>query len=146
MFQRTNHGFRLWPLHGKQTIMRRGVHNLHVVGDDEFFQALGNFRGQSWLEIEQQFVLETEDVQVTFHLPLCRDERGITAFTAAQFLDVVRHLTMETPDAIRAGQTNTPAKTQVQHTGARAQRRVFSQNVAVVADDFRAVQFRKARV
>ena len=52
---------------------------------------------------------------------------------------------MQKADAVGAGQTNAPAKTQIQHAGAFAQSGVFGQPVAVIVHDFRAIQSGESR-
>ena len=47
--------------------MRCDIHDLHIVGDDEFFQPLRNFSDQSRLKIQKQFIRERKNVQVAFH-------------------------------------------------------------------------------
>ena len=91
--------------------MRRGVHDLHVVGDDEFFETRGNLFGQSRLEVQKQFVRERKNIQVAFHFTFGRGDRGVTTFARAKFFHVVRDLAVQKSDAIRAGQTNPRAKT-----------------------------------
>ena len=125
--------------------MRRDVHDLHVVGDDEFFQSLRNFLRQARFEIQKQFVRQTENVQVAFHFALGGDERGVTTFTDAQFFHVVRHLAVQKPDAVGAGQANPAAETQIQNAGALAQRGVFGRPVAIIVHDFRAIQSGESR-
>jgi hypothetical protein len=52
---------------------------------------------------------------------------------------------MQKTNAIRAGETNARTKTEIQHAGARAQRGVLGEHVAVIPDDFRAIHISKPR-
>ena len=88
---------------------------------------------------------QTENVQVAFHLALGGNERGVTTFADAQFFHVVRHLAVQKPDAVIAGQTNPAAETEIQNAGAFAQRGMFGQPVAVIVHDFRAAQSGESR-
>ncbi len=120
--------------------MRRDVHDLHVVGDDEFFQSLRNFLRQTRLKIQKQFIRQTENIQVAFHFALVGRDGGVTTFADAQFFHIVRHLAVQKADAVGAGQTNPAAETEIQNAGALAQGGVFGEPVAVIVHDFRAIQ------
>ena len=119
--------------------MRRDVHNLHVVGDDESFQSRGNFSRQAGLEIQKQFIRERENIQIAFHFPLGCGDGGVAAFAGAEFFHIVRHLPVQKTRAVRAGQADARTKAQINHTRAGPQRGVFSRPVAVISDDFRAI-------
>ena len=125
--------------------MRRGVHDLHVVGDDEFFEPLRNFPGQARLEVQKQFVRQAENVQVAFHFAPGGDERGVTTGANGQLFHVIRDLSVQESDAVFADQTDPPAKTQIEHAGVFAERGMFGQPVAVIVHDFRAVHFGESR-
>jgi hypothetical protein len=58
-----------------------------------------------------------------------------------QFFHVVRDLAVQKTDAIISGQTNPPAKTQIKNACIFAERFVFGQPVAIIRDDFCAIQF-----
>ena len=119
--------------------MRRHIHDLHVVCHDEFLQPLRDERRESRLEVQQQFVLKREDVQVALNLSLGGGEGGVTTFSDAEFLHVVGDLPMQKPHAIRARQANAATKTQIENPGGFKQRGVFASHVAVIRHDFRIV-------
>ena len=108
--QRANGGFGLRPLHAQQTVMRRGVHDLHVVGDNIFFQPRRNFFGQARLKIQQQFVGERKNIQVAFHFAFGGGDGGVTAFAGAEFFHVVRHLPVQKSRAVGADEAKARTK------------------------------------
>ena len=123
----------------QQAVNLRSVHDLHVVGDDEFFEPLRNFPGQARLEVQKQFVWQAENVQVAYHFAPGGGQRGVTAGTDGQFFHVIRDLPVQKADAVIANETDSPAKTQIEHPGAFAERGMFGQPVAVIVHNFRAV-------
>jgi hypothetical protein len=105
------------------------------------FQPLRNGIGEARLEIQQQFVGETKHVQVALHFPLRRDQRGVTAFADLKPFHIVRDLAVKKANAIRAGQTNPSAKTQVDDANRFVESRVFREPIAIIIDHSHAVQF-----
>src|SRR6185436_12432611 len=53
----------LRSLNTEQSVMRGGVDNLHIVGDDEFTETIRNGCAETWFEVEQDFVREDVNVQ-----------------------------------------------------------------------------------
>jgi hypothetical protein len=119
--------------------MWRGVHDLDVVGDDEFFEALRDFFGEAGLEIEQQFIGEAEDVQVALHFAFGGGDGGVATFAGAEFFDVVGDLAVEEAGAVGADEAKAGAKTEIEDAGGLAERGMFREPVVVMRDDFGAV-------
>ena len=142
--QRADDGFRLWPLHAQQAIVRRGVHDLHVVGHNVFLQPARNFFGQARFQIEQEFVSQAKDVHVGFHFALGGGDGSVTTSANLEFFYVVGHLPVQKPRAVGADEAKARAETQVQHARALMQCVVFGQPVAVVIHGLRAGCFRKS--
>ena len=136
----------LRTLHAQQSVGRRSIHDLHVVGDDKFVETVSDGSTQPRLEIEQDFIGQDVDVQVGLELALVRDECGVAALTDGQILDVVGDLSVEQAHAVRAREHEPAAKAQVEHAGGLAQRGVFGLPVAIIRDRLHPVDFGEAGV
>jgi len=119
--------------------MRCGIHNLHVIRHDEFFQPLSDFFREARFEIQQQFIRETQDIEVRLHFALGGGYGGIGAGAGAEFLNVVCHLAMQITRAVRPHQAKAAAAAQVQYAGGGPQGGVFGEDIAIVRDDFRTI-------
>src|SRR4029434_7014904 len=86
---------RAGPLHAQESKRRGGVHDLHIVGDDEAFKA-GSYRGvENWFAIEEELVRKTMNVEVAQHFRLGVHKGGVAALSRAERLDVLGHLAVE---------------------------------------------------
>src|SRR6185369_12485273 len=94
--------------------MWRDFHDLHVVGNDVFFEPLGDGGVKAWLKIQEDFVSEGIDIEIAFHFAFGSDERGITAFACAQTIYIVCDLAMQKAHAIGASEANATAKAQIE--------------------------------
>lgn len=114
--------------------MRGDVNDLDVVGDNIFFETFGDGGSEAGFEIEEEFVLEREDVEVADHLAFGGDECGVAALAGAEFFDVVGDLAVKEAGAVGAEEAEASAKAEVEHAGGVAQGGVFGGDVAVVGD------------
>ena len=103
------------------------IDHLHVVRNHIFFEPLRNDSSKSRFKIQQQLILQAEDIEIALHFALCRHEGRVAAFAHAQALHVVRHLAVQKTHAVRAGQTNPAAATQVKDACAFSQRGMFGE-------------------
>ena len=74
--------------------MRRDIHDLHVIGDNIFFQPLGDFLRQAGFKIHQQFIGEAQDIQVALHPALGSGDGSITTFARAKLFYIIGNLSM----------------------------------------------------
>jgi hypothetical protein len=91
---------------------------LHVVGDDEFFEALFNFVDKAGFKIEEDFVLKDKDIQIADHLAFVVHERGVATLADTKVFDVICDLAMDAGLAILAAQAESPAIRQINDGGA----------------------------
>jgi hypothetical protein len=78
------------------------IENLDIVRYDVVFEALDDGRGQSGLEIEEEFLLELVNVEVALKLALGGNEGGIAAAADRQILDVIGDLTVQESQPVGA--------------------------------------------
>ena len=129
----------LRALHAEQAVVRRDVHDLHVIGDNVFLQSLHDGWREAGFEVEEQFILQREDVQVALHLALRRDERGVTTLADAEAFHIVGDLAVEEPGAVIADETEAGTGAEIEHAGGFAQGMVFGEPVAVAGRNIRAI-------
>ena len=125
--------------------MRRGIHNLHIVGDDVFLEARGEVPSQPRLGIQEQFLRQSEDVQVSLHFALGGGDGGVAALAGAELFHVVGHLSVQEARPVGADKAEARAKAQIHYARRRVQGGMLGPPVAVVMNDLRSVPFSEPR-
>ncbi len=140
----TRHFIGHQALEAQQIVIRCDIHHLNVLGDDVVFQARQQAGRRARFHIQQDLFLQRVDEGLG-HQPALGIAKGRPAAREfAQGLDVLSHLTVQEPDAVRSGEAKPTPKTEVENTDGRPQCGVFHRPIAVVFDAFHSLDLDEA--
>ena len=125
--------------HRERAVMIADVENLHVVGDDVFFESGEECGSDAWFEIEEQFIVEAIDICVGNHLAFGVGDRAVTSLARLQSVDVVGDLAVEKTRSVPARDAETASKAQVSHGYTLAEVSIFIERVPIIIHHGHAV-------
>ena len=125
--------------------MWRGIDKFDLVGNDVILESFDDGVKQARFKIENKLIVKPIHIEVSLHLGLGIDKRGITAFANFQSGNLVRNLAVDKLHTVVAQNGEATSEREVNQGNGLGQRAVLGVRIAVVLGDLFAGDIDKLR-